>query len=64
MSFEATKTFQDDYINASRVKQLTPHSPKFVATQAPTLNTVNDFWMMVWQEQVSPFTKFVVLVRF
>ena len=43
---------QDDYINASRVKQLTTHSPKFVATQAPTQNTLTDFWMMVWQEQV------------
>ena len=45
-------TTKDDYINASHIKNLPKHSPKFIATQAPTSKTVYDFWTMVWQESV------------
>lgn len=45
-------TTKDDYINASHIKALSKHAPKFIATQAPAKNTFNDFWTMVWQEQV------------
>ncbi len=49
MSLPTTK---DDYINASHVRDLSEHSPRFIATQAPTAKTLNDFWTMVAQEQV------------
>ncbi len=45
-------TTKDDYINASHVRELSRHCPKFIATQAPAHNTLADFWTMVWQEQV------------
>ncbi|XP_049813399.1 tyrosine-protein phosphatase non-receptor type 23 isoform X1 [Schistocerca nitens] len=43
---------KDDYINASFVKDLTPNTPSFIATQAPLPSTHADFWMMVWEQQV------------
>ncbi|XP_040578953.1 uncharacterized protein mop [Lepeophtheirus salmonis] len=43
---------KDDYINASHIKGLTQHSPRYIATQSPTSGTLSDFWTMVWQEQV------------
>lgn len=43
---------KDDYINASFVKDLTPNTPSFIATQAPLPSTYADFWMMVWEQQV------------
>ena len=45
-------TTKDDYINASHIQHLSTHSPRFIATQWPTANTFNDFWIMVWQERV------------
>ena len=45
-------TTKDDYINASHVRDLSEHSPRFIAAQAPTAKTVADFWTMVSQEQV------------
>ena len=43
---------KDDYINASHIRHLSPHAPNFIATQWPPANTHNDFWTMVWQEQI------------
>ena len=56
LPFDATRvelpTTKDDYINASHVRDLSRHCPRFIATQAPAPNTFSDFWTMVWQEQV------------
>ncbi|XP_055320351.1 receptor-type tyrosine-protein phosphatase U isoform X2 [Sitodiplosis mosellana] len=41
-----------DYINASYVDSLLKPNA-YVVTQGPTEETVNDFWRMVWQENVS-----------
>ncbi|XP_046386380.1 tyrosine-protein phosphatase non-receptor type 23 isoform X2 [Ischnura elegans] len=43
---------KDDYINASHIRELTPLSPPFIVTQSPLPSTFNDFWTMVWEQQV------------
>ncbi|XP_071112236.1 tyrosine-protein phosphatase non-receptor type 23-like [Haliotis cracherodii] len=45
-------TLKDDYINASWLNDLTPSCPKFIATQAPIPVTVNDFWVMVYEQGI------------
>ncbi|XP_054720736.1 tyrosine-protein phosphatase non-receptor type 23-like [Uloborus diversus] len=45
-------TAKDDYINASYLKDICPNSPIFILTQAPLPSTFNDFWLMVWEQQV------------
>ena len=47
------QTGKDDYINASFINDLSPASPRFIATQAPLPTTYNDFWLMVYEQQVS-----------
>lgn len=50
-NFNRIKLMSDDrYINASRI-----HIDDFtcIAAQAPLPNTVEDFWDMIWQEQIS-----------
>lgn len=42
---------RNDYINASHIKDLTPHSPSYIVTQAPLPSTFSDFWAMVWEQQ-------------
>ncbi|CAB4041059.1 receptor-type tyrosine- phosphatase H-like isoform X1, partial [Paramuricea clavata] len=41
-----------DYINASIIKGLKLPS-KYIASQGPTPHTTNDFWQMVWEQEVS-----------
>ena len=45
-------TTKDDYINASHIRNVATHAPRFIATQCPTSKTFTDFWTMVWQESV------------
>ncbi|XP_075409342.1 receptor-type tyrosine-protein phosphatase R [Tenrec ecaudatus] len=38
------------YINANYIRGYNGEERAFIATQGPMINTVNDFWQMVWQE--------------
>ncbi|KAI5282838.1 Receptor-Type Tyrosine-Protein Phosphatase R [Manis pentadactyla] len=38
------------YINANYIRGYSGQEKAFIATQGPMINTVNDFWQMVWQE--------------
>ncbi|KAM4748127.1 receptor-type tyrosine-protein phosphatase R isoform 2-T2 [Rhinophrynus dorsalis] len=38
------------YINANFIRGYGGAEKSFIATQGPMINTVNDFWQMVWQE--------------
>nr|DBA31129.1 TPA: hypothetical protein GDO54_007029 [Pyxicephalus adspersus] len=40
------------YINANFIRGYGGTEKTFIATQGPMINTVNDFWQMVWQEDV------------
>ncbi|XP_023698038.2 tyrosine-protein phosphatase non-receptor type 5-like isoform X1 [Paramormyrops kingsleyae] len=42
--------FLSTYINANYLKGYGGEERTYVATQGPTVNTVSDFWKMVWQE--------------
>ncbi|KAM6986219.1 receptor-type tyrosine-protein phosphatase R [Aplochiton taeniatus] len=38
------------YINANYIRGYLGDKKAYIATQGPMINTVNDFWLMVWQE--------------
>uniref|UniRef100_A0A667XZK7 protein-tyrosine-phosphatase n=1 Tax=Myripristis murdjan TaxID=586833 RepID=A0A667XZK7_9TELE len=38
------------YINANYIRGYLGDERAFIATQGPMVNTVNDFWLMAWQE--------------
>ncbi|KAL6116557.1 ptprr [Pungitius sinensis] len=39
------------YINANYIRGYLGNEKAFIATQGPMVNTVNDFWLMAWQEE-------------
>uniref|UniRef100_A0A8C5MWF0 Tyrosine-protein phosphatase non-receptor type 23 n=1 Tax=Leptobrachium leishanense TaxID=445787 RepID=A0A8C5MWF0_9ANUR len=44
---------KDDYINASRIEDLSSYCPTIIATQAPLVGTASDFWLMIHEQKVS-----------
>ncbi|XP_025919584.1 tyrosine-protein phosphatase non-receptor type 7 isoform X2 [Apteryx rowi] len=42
---------EDSYINANYITGYAGRAREYIATQGPMLNTVTDFWEMVWQEE-------------
>uniref|UniRef100_A0A8D0HTB0 Tyrosine-protein phosphatase non-receptor type 23 n=1 Tax=Sphenodon punctatus TaxID=8508 RepID=A0A8D0HTB0_SPHPU len=44
---------KDDYINASKVEDLSSYCPTIIATQAPLVGTAADFWLMIYEQKVS-----------
>ncbi|XP_039256078.2 uncharacterized protein LOC120332825 [Styela clava] len=54
------KQAKDDYINASVIDGVSPYCPRYIATQSPLANTASDFWLMVYEQQI---TLIVMLVN-
>ncbi|XP_072033523.1 tyrosine-protein phosphatase non-receptor type 23-like [Amphiura filiformis] len=44
---------KNDYINASYIKDLSSTTPQFIASQAPVTSSFNDFWLMVYEQQIT-----------
>ncbi|KAM5124999.1 tyrosine-protein phosphatase non-receptor type 23-like, partial [Mantella aurantiaca] len=44
---------KDDYINASKIEDLSSYCPTIIASQAPLPGTASDFWLMIYEQKVS-----------
>ncbi|RNA36674.1 receptor-type tyrosine- phosphatase epsilon isoform X1 [Brachionus plicatilis] len=53
---------ETDYINANFVQGYS-HEKKFIATQGPKKETINDFWRMIYQYRVSAIVMLTKLVE-
>ncbi|CAF1007134.1 unnamed protein product [Brachionus calyciflorus] len=53
---------ETDYINANFVQGYS-HDKKFIATQGPKKETINDFWRMIYQYRVSAIVMLTKLVE-
>ncbi|CAH8849657.1 unnamed protein product [Trichobilharzia szidati] len=40
----------NDYINASLLYDNNPRNPVYIATMTPTIESIPDFWLMVWEQ--------------
>ncbi|CAH8501703.1 unnamed protein product [Schistosoma turkestanicum] len=40
----------NDYINASLLYDTNPRNPVYIATITPTVSSVPDFWLMIWEQ--------------
>ncbi|KAK4471432.1 hypothetical protein MN116_004860 [Schistosoma mekongi] len=40
----------DDYINASLLYDNNPRNPVYIATITPTIKSIPDFWLMIWEQ--------------
>jgi protein tyrosine phosphatase len=52
----------NDYINANFIQGYS-HENKFIATQGPKKETINDFWLMIWQYRVTAIVMLTKLVE-
>ncbi|XP_062921625.1 receptor-type tyrosine-protein phosphatase R-like isoform X1 [Mobula hypostoma] len=50
LSSENCDDLLSSYINANYIRGYRGKEKAYIATQGPMVNTVNDFWEMVWQE--------------
>lgn len=44
---------KSDYINASYIVDVDPRHPRYIATQGPLSNTVDNFWQMIWEQNIA-----------
>ena len=61
-SHDLDNHLSSDYINANFIQGYS-HDKKFIATQGPKKETINDFWLMIWQYRVTAIVMLTKLVE-
>jgi len=61
-SHDLENHLNSDYINANFIQGYS-HENKFIATQGPKKETINDFWLMIWQYRVTAIVMLTKLVE-